>query len=1726
MSRPTPSSTSVDTDRLGPFELLDELGRGAMGVVWKARDTRDDGLVALKLLAATSTGSLPARRFRREFRAAAALVHPHVVRVHEFHPGNTPFFTMELVDGRDLAQVLEDERQGWPPAPHSSDWVHARLRLLHQATRALEHLHERGVLHRDLKPTNVLLDREGRLKLADFGLARMEAGPSSLSDAGQVVGSLPYLAPEQVRDGQADARTDLYGLGAVFHESLHGTRPFTATTTSELLLSILYEAPTPTVPDSSLEPRLAELARWCLAKDPLERPQSATELRQRVETVATELGIDLEPAESERASGPVRPLHPQLVGRDDDLRRLRERARAAAAGAAARGSLVVLSGPSGIGKTRLAREARADARAEGLTPLDGRAPTPPEPLGVFARPLAQVASRLSSLPEDERAELLGTDAPVLARFLPEFEEFTSTVDEDADDGVSVDRVRLAWAAESVLIRMARRTPLALVLDDLTRADALSLELLERLTEDLPSLPLLLVVTIRSDELASRPTVARLLERLAPRDDVFVSELPPFEAPQVQSMLHSLLGEPPPDTLTDLLGTATSGLPHALEETVHALAGRQALRRDEGKLVVTASNRELAALLERDTTFARVQALPKTARTALLALAGLGAPLPAEALGDVLELDEDASLDVVDLLVEAKLARDGPGPDELSLTHDRLAPVVLGSVEDDVRTSVLSRVARSLERCDLAAHVHGIAELDLRAGDLESAWRTTPRSAAALSQAGLLAEALERHEALASLAAIADATPPVQVLVDRADLLARAGRTEEAAEAQASIATSSDDLGARADAVREQARLLRQLGRVDDAMAVTERALAEARALDDPRRESLALSFEAILRYATGDLDATDRLHDAALVAARASDDDAALASALNNLGVTEYGRARFAEALTAFEGALTGFEAAGDRVRAATTSSNLAAILLARGELDRALVAARRALAAARKAGDLSGIARALEVLGNTARRLGRVDEAEPALTECLELRRRLRERRPEAVVLMALGQLALHQGRTSLARRHFEATRAIFREVDEPLRERVAVLRLVETAWCRSDEEDARRLLGEVDVGTATGDTDLRVELALWRVRLRVDANDESSLEHALRTALDDARSSQLAQLTHELERELLALRTSTAAANEATSPELVADALRLVVDARDQAPPVRAASLLAAAAACRAASSDDDATRLDEEGRELLADLDAMLPSDAVPFAQQRVFARWLTATAEPPTSAAADDDEVPLTDRYRLFHQALESSQPDQPETFLLGFVDAALDLLGFARGLVFVAEGDELTCQAAAQHDGSAVPAHERVAPDQLLRRALQADEPVLSLSVASDPDFQREGSLVEMGVEAFAAVPLGQGGKTMAIAYFDGPCPESDPREHLDRVRVLFNDLSPHFERARRTRDSLRRAETSRRTGSDDLGIVGSSPAIARLLQLVRTVAPSDASVLVQGEDGTGKELVARAVHALSRRSERELVAVNCGALSETLLEAELFGHVKGAFTGATSDRAGLFERASGGTLFLDEIGDMSAALQVKLLRVLENAEILRVGSSEVRHVDVRVVAATNVDLAAAVDDGRFRKDLYYRLKVIELRVPALRDRLEDLPLLAHHFLTEHSRRNGKRVEAFTHQALRALRRHRWPGNVRELENVVEAAVVLTPEGTSIGTDVLPEELLASAESNTSSTTGASATSGSLKDRVDAAEREAIESALRAAGGNRTQAARALDVAVRTLQKKIARHGLK
>jgi two-component system, NtrC family, response regulator HydG len=390
--------------------------------------------------------------------------------------------------------------------------------------------------------------------------------------------------------------------------------------------------------------------------------------------------------------------------------------------------------------------------------------------------------------------------------------------------------------------------------------------------------------------------------------------------------------------------------------------------------------------------------------------------------------------------------------------------------------------------------------------------------------------------------------------------------------------------------------------------------------------------------------------------------------------------------------------------------------------------------------------------------------------------------------------------------------------------------------------------------------------------------------------------------------------------------------------------------------------------------------------------------------------------------------------------------------------------------------------------------------------VLEAAHADVPDA------VVVAMTAVATIPTAVA--AMRAGAYDFLVKPFEPREALVRAVERAVEWKRLIERNRFLETRVEQADRFR-------GLIGESAPVRRMLSLIESVAPMDSTVLVLGESGTGKELVARAIHERSRRAGKVFSAINCGSLAESVLESELFGHVRGAFTGAVTGRKGLFEEASGGTLFLDEVGEMPLSLQVRLLRVLEERVVRPVGSNETREVDVRLIAATNRNLTAATRAGTFREDLFYRLNVVAIDTPPLRDRATDVPLLAHHFVQRYAEKLGKPVKRIEPEVMQILCSYPWPGNVRELQNAIERCVVLAKD-EAITTAGLPASIT---QSGAGEGTMRRPYLLPLSAAIEAFERSYIEHTLLEAKGNIAEAARAAGVDRSNFRRILKRHAI-
>lgn len=455
----------------------------------------------------------------------------------------------------------------------------------------------------------------------------------------------------------------------------------------------------------------------------------------------------------------------------------------------------------------------------------------------------------------------------------------------------------------------------------------------------------------------------------------------------------------------------------------------------------------------------------------------------------------------------------------------------------------------------------------------------------------------------------------------------------------------------------------------------------------------------------------------------------------------------------------------------------------------------------------------------------------------------------------------------------------------------------------------------------------------------------------------------------------------------------------------------------------------------------------------------------------------------------------------------EQFLNRMLEHVINATEADRGAVLLlnARSNQLSVRASRNRAGQAEIPYSRA----IIRHVLKSGAGILSPSPTEDERFNTSESVSDLGLRAVICVPMRVRNRIIGIISLDSSEGDDFQQQHLYMLNTVAAQAALFIDNLRLQESQKRSSLGVRRSLQSENLVIGKSRRIREIVDVVRIVAPTDSTVLIRGESGTGKEVIAIIIHRQSKRRDKPMVTVNCGALSPTVLESELFGHEKGAFTGALQQRLGRFELADGGTLFLDEISELPMELQVRLLRVLQEKEFERVGGQKTIKVDVRIIAATNRDLIKAIRNGSFREDLYFRLKVIEIVMPPLRERIDDIPLLAQHFLQSYAGEMGRPTPTLSKEALQAMTRYPWPGNIRELKNAIERAVVLSRD-----------EVIQAHELPLTSQMGEDPDDPDEDHTLAASEERQIRKVLRMTEWNKTQASKILGVSRARLDRKI------
>jgi Nif-specific regulatory protein len=1317
-------------------------------------------------------------------------------------------------------------------------------------------------------------------------------------------------------------------------------------------------------------------------------------------------------------------------------------------------------------------------------------------------------------------------------------------------------------------------PVVLLLDDLHRAGAGSEELLRYLGEELRDFRVLVVASRRPAEGAQDDEANGTLRKLV---------LAPLERTETAHLVDACLGTASlPASFYTWVHDETRGVPGQVQQLLRHLADDRVLvyRDGEWKPSLPALARWGSSPGGREAqAWQRIQAVPAAEREVLDVAAVIADVFSLTLLAALLGKEaQDLYERLASLVEQGHLERLREAGGAVYRLPGRLRQALYAELDGERRVALHGRLAALLEQHLLMGEpglTAAVAEHFWRGGDRARSLPYLLQAAAEATAVYGYAQAATLYGRAAEAAGEAAGEAETRAFAAQAEALEGAGFYPRALRVYQDLLKRPDLRKEGRESILFVVRLLLRQGRLDTrlgehraALESHESGLRLLASLDEPELEIDLMQGKALALRDLGDWEAAFATARAALLRGRLQGRpglERQRAHLLSTLGTLYSDRGDWRRAGRLTHLGLRVAERSGDAVLCLTLRNNLGNVFWKTGHYEQALELYRRNLVQCEQTHDLWGELFALNNLGIMECSRGNWLKAREPLVRSADVARRLGARENEAASRLNLGEVEEVLGNWPRAERHYE--RALKLLDDKPEHpDRFAVLaQLASLERKRGRSVEAERRAREALVGAErVGDRDL---LAACHYQLGLIEKDRDDLDAATEYLLRALELWEETGTKQSLARVHLSLADLTIRQGElACTGHHAAAARQRIEELGDRFHQAKLLSIEARLASTR--DEVEEAERLFAEGVGLLEELET-------PYEHARSLYEWGLRTWNVDTAlrrlrrALAGFERLGAETELRRASGALDRIREHQRLTIGRGAsevlyevvkvinstldlqevlsrsLDMVLERLGAERGMIVLA--NRLTRElevAVTRNLGGNLAEEGRLLSESVVRRVIENREPVLAVDAMTDGRFAGAQSIIARHIVSLLCVPLAIKDRLAGAIYVDhresrhlfGPSDLEFLMAFADQAAVaienarLYSELEASRQHLKEENESLR----SEILSSHNLGsMIGKSRVILDLRQMLEKVAQSPSTVLVRGESGTGKGLVARTVHSVSPRRQAPFIHFNCAALPETLLESELFGHEKGAFTGAANLKPGRFELANHGTIFLDEIGKISMSIQSKLLRVVEEKEFERVGGTRTLKADVRIIAATNLDLEDAMKRNEFREDLFYRLNIIPIVLPPLRERREDIPYLVHHFLTKIGRDLGRPPKELDPSVLDLFAAYSWPGNVRELEAAIHRAVVLAGDGplavADFGWIALQVQGPPSALARPPEAPGLSPTiqlaDGGYEQALDRYDRQLIVAGLAQSGGKIREASRLLGIARNTLRAKMKKYGL-
>jgi transcriptional regulator with GAF, ATPase, and Fis domain/tetratricopeptide (TPR) repeat protein/predicted Ser/Thr protein kinase len=1692
---------------LDRYEVIRHLGRGGAGDVHLARDRMLFGRqVALKTIRARVDDVLRAA-FEREFALLASVSIPGVAPVYDFgvmsaQPGQParPFFTRAYIEGEPLDAAV------------SGMDLEARLRLFVRMTAVIMPLHRVGIVHGDLKPGNVIVDAHGRAFLIDFGLSRAQ-GPQTARDHHGPVGTPAFMAPELLRGEPSSIAGDIYALGVTLFWLVSGDIPY-AELGSRAMAAKLEGAPLQLPAASGTGRSALEIAQRALAADPRDRFPCVDELHASVERLLTG---------PQRASVPAAArafVAPRPRGHKDHLARL----EAFVTGRGPRTVAGLVQAPAGGGKSLLLQELKWRLQLGSRLVLEvfaGRGSGAQALIGLVDQLLIVLgSSHVEARPGQELSAALRSGM--------------------------LDEASAAKSLADLLRAVAAEASLVLLVDDLDHADAVLGSVLRSAIHAESASGVALIAS------ATQPTAAAVRE-LQP-DATF--ELPRLSQEDIGVLAAEALG-PLDSTVVSALCDHVAGLPGALMSALYELSSLTAVTSADVQNLPP----EAATLALTQAQLVRLSPAQRELLNVLALIPSLPESLVAAAIG---RSAADAAAACTQLEADGIVARDATS---VMLADGTLRKTLLAALHANAGDRQLADgarefAARLLNDPGLASlAVPTRAELAVLAEDWPALRTLASPGADALTQLGAHARAAQLLDALLRHV---EASQRDEVTLRLAQARNSLGEHEAAAALAGSLAERADaSPQLRAESCVVAARALTALSRWEDAISELNRVPADA---DGAKRARVQREL-AKIHLRRGDYPAVSRAVELGLACAPA--DDAVRVELLGSKGmVAQYGGDTNG-ARTSHEAALDLARRLGERREEANALAYLAIGYQRSGDMPHARDLFAQSLGFARALGDVGSMATSSMNLGVLQFYMGEHGAAAEHYASAVNLARRAGRVSTQIQARANLAHLHVYFGLYEIARS----------EIDEVRRDAQAAGSRYFMAQMIGQSADLHARTGQVDQALIGYDDAIARYIELGQTREVAEHNldaaealldrngpvDASAAAARLATARERIEKEQMDDLRMRLDMLVARVRLANGEADAAAVAldQVVARARK----AHDR--DVEWSALAALALAHEQVGSVFAARTSARSAVEVLEEVALRIPREHRDAFWQDARRRAVRERANRSEQHAATDPRTEhhtlmldaSAERERLFQIIKRLASEHDLDRLLERIIESAVDLSAAERGSVLLVDAaGHLTPQFTRTRmtvQDEALASFSR----SIAEAVLIDGEAIVTVDATADGRLSSYVSVHKLMLRSVACLPIRGHAGTVGVLYLEhrrsrGRFSDASVDllsafadqaaiaienarllEEIRKQKLELEQANGELEKAKtdledllltRTRqleDVQRELErvAPRSGGQGRYGMIAKSGVMNRIFDAMGRLAGNAVPVVIGGESGTGKELVARGIHEAGPRASQPFVALNCGSLPETLLESELFGHVKGAFSGADRDKRGLIAAANGGTLFLDEVSEMPAKMQIDLLRVLEEKSVCRLGSEFEEPVDVRVLVATQRSLRELVEHNAFREDLYYRLGVVELWLPPLRERREDIPLLCEHFLREFAEREHVPRKHLTRAAIARLVELPWPGNVRQLSHVLVQACVMA-EGVAIDVgdlvtpDASPRTLLSQPPM------AAQAVISTLDDHRNV-EKQRILAALEACGWNRVRAAQTLGMPRRTFYRRLADYSI-